>query len=196
VFDKTVSATFSESMNSASHTATSFTLHEGANLIDGLVSYSGTSALFIPTADLSDNTLYTATITTGAESITGNNLKANYVLTFSTMSAAPLIILTDPLQLAIDVALDKTVTATFSEPMNGTTITASSFTISEGSNPVAGVVSYFGTAASFNPDSDFPEGTVFTARISTDVISASGTVCTATFLLMPRELKKLLLHGR
>src|SRR6202043_1902435 len=45
-------------------------------------------ATFTPSAALALNTTYTATITTGAQDLTGNPLAANYVWSFSTATQA------------------------------------------------------------------------------------------------------------
>jgi len=80
-----VTATFSEAMKPATIDATSFTV-VGATAAAGTVvlNAAGTTAIFTPTANLASNTLYTATITTGAEDLAGNALAAAYVWTFTT----------------------------------------------------------------------------------------------------------------
>ena len=60
----------------------------GATAVAGTVTYVGNTATFNPNADLAANTLFTATITTGAEDLAGNNLLADFVWTFTT-GAAP-----------------------------------------------------------------------------------------------------------
>jgi hypothetical protein len=50
--NKIIKATFSETMDPATINNTSFTLKEGVNSISGLVSYSGKTAAFAPTASL------------------------------------------------------------------------------------------------------------------------------------------------
>ena len=56
----------------------------------GLVAYAavGNTLTFTPTANLAPNTLFTATITTGAQNLAGTGLAANYVWTFTTGAAA------------------------------------------------------------------------------------------------------------
>jgi hypothetical protein len=55
--------------------------------VTGVVSYAGTTATFNPAANLLGSTLYTATITTGAEDVAGNALAANHSWTFTTVEA-------------------------------------------------------------------------------------------------------------
>ncbi|MBK8371046.1 MAG: Ig-like domain-containing protein, partial [Saprospiraceae bacterium] len=51
----------------------------------------------------------------------------------------------------MDVVINKTVTATFSEFMNSTTINNTTFTVNQGANKITGTVTYSGTTASFDP---------------------------------------------
>jgi hypothetical protein len=86
--DSNVTATFSEAMDSATLTTTTFTLTgPGLTAVTGVVSYAGTTATFNPAANLLGSTLYTATITTGAEDVAGNALAANHSWTFTTVEA-------------------------------------------------------------------------------------------------------------
>ena len=89
--NQVVSATFSEAMNPATISSTTFTLTGPGGTVAGTVkSPSTTSATFSPTADLASNAVYTATITTGAQSTSGVGLASNYVWTFTT-AAAPTV---------------------------------------------------------------------------------------------------------
>jgi len=80
-----VSAIFSEVMDPLSITPTSFTLRHGTTSVLGDINYSGSTALLNPVIDLEFNTLYTATITTGAKDLSNNGLASNYVWTFRTV---------------------------------------------------------------------------------------------------------------
>jgi hypothetical protein len=90
-----VSAVFSSVMNPATINTTTFTLTGlGLTPVAGAVSYAGTTATFAPATALSANTVYIATITTGAKDPGGNALAANFVWSFTT--GAPTIISTVP----------------------------------------------------------------------------------------------------
>ena len=176
LLNKTVTATFSEPMNPLTINATTFTLKQGATIIAGTVSFTGSTASFNPTSTLAASTIYTATITTGAESVTGIKLQNNYVWTFTTgVLVSPIVISTDPLNNATGVILNKTVTATFSVPMDPTTITSTSFTVKQGTTAVAGTVSYAGTTAYFVPSGLLTANTVYTCTITTAAKNVAGT---------------------
>jgi hypothetical protein len=83
VVDAALTATFSEAMQASTVNATTFTLDNG---VTGTVSYytNSTMATFTPTSNLNHDTTYTATITTGAEDLAGNDLQANHSWAFTT----------------------------------------------------------------------------------------------------------------
>lgn len=174
--NKVVSATFSESMDAATITATNFRLQQGTNTVNGSVTYSGTTATFTPTAPLSPNLVYTGTITTGVKNASGISMESNYVWSFTTaLNAAPLVLSTDPQNNATNVALNKVVRATFNEPMNASTITGTTFTLRQGTNAVNGSVTYSGTTATFTPNSPLSPNLTYTGRITTGAQNLAGT---------------------
>lgn len=78
-----VSAVFSVEMNPATITTSTFVLMSGNIVVPGAVTYSGTTASFEPTYNLLPGLVYTATITTGAESVNGFPIVAAYVWSFT-----------------------------------------------------------------------------------------------------------------
>jgi hypothetical protein len=172
--NKTVTANFNMAMDPLTITGISFTVKQGLTTVAGTVSYLGSTATFNPTGDFTSGMVYTATITTGAKSSASSvPLAADYVWTFTT-GTAPTVTANDPANLATGVALNKTVNASFSMAMDPLTISGTTFTVKQGLSTVAGNVSYAGTTASFNPNSDFVAGTVYTATVTTGAKS-NGT---------------------
>lgn len=178
VLNKIISAKFNEAMNPATLSNLTFLLKAGATPVSGTVSYSGTTTYFSPSANLLPGTLYTATITTGAKDPYGNALASNYIWNFTTGTStlqAPTVIYTNPINNAGGVALNQIITATFSDPMDPTTITGSTFLVKEGANIVTGTVSYAGTTASFNPSSNLLPGAIYNATITTGAKNLAQT---------------------
>ena len=171
-------ATFSELMDPLTINASSFTLKQGANIINGVVTYAGSTATFDPASSLAGNTLYTATIVNTVKDLAGNNMVVNYVWTFTTGIApdltAPTVIATVPLNLATNVPVNVNPTATFSELMDPLTINASSFTLKQGANIINGVVTYAGSTATFDPTSSLAGNTLYTATIVNTVKDLAG----------------------
>ena len=186
VLTKQISATFSKTMDATTVTSATFTLKQGTNPITGFVSYSGTTATFAPSSNLTPNTLYTATVTTGAKDLAGNALANNYVWSFTTGAAAvivpPTVILTDPLNLATGVALNKQIAATFSKTMDASTFTSATFTLKQGTTPIPGLVSYTGTIATFAPSTNLTMNTLYTATITTGAKDLAGVSLVSNYV--------------
>src|SRR5579863_2257979 len=182
----TISATFSEAMNAATINGTTFTVTgPGATPVAGTVSYAGSTATFTPSTVLANSTLFTATITTGAKDPAGASLAANFVWTFTTAAAAapPTVLSTVPVNGATGVAVNTTISATFSEAMNAATINGTTFTVTgPGATPVAGIVTYAGTTATFTPTTLLANSTLFTATITTGAKDPTGAPLSANFV--------------
>lgn len=181
-----VSAVFSKTMNATTITSATFTLKQAGVSVSGFVSYSGTTAIFSPAANLTANTVYTATITTGAEDLSGNSLASNYIWTFTTGSStvvtAPTVISTDPLDNETGVTLNKQIDAVFSRVMDASTITTATFTLMEGIAFVAGTVSYNGTTATYVPSNNLKSLTTYTATITTGAKDLAGNSLAANYV--------------
>jgi hypothetical protein len=174
--DKIITATFNEVMNPVTITQESFTLElaaKGVMSIAGIVSYSSTTAYFAPSSALTPNTDYTGTIKSSVKDLMGNAIQADYEWTFTTGSL-PTVISADPANNATSVVLNKTVTATFSVPMDPLTLTSTTFTLKQGVTPVFGTISYTGTTAYFKPFSSLLSNTTYTATITTGAESVQG----------------------
>ncbi len=173
ITNKVITATFNEPMESASiHTGTFFVMN-GTNLVPGEVTYSGSTAAFKPASLLEANTVYTATVTRGAMDPMGNFMRNDTTWSFNTGSI-PRVILTDPVNGASDVALNKAVTADFSTAMNATTVNITSFLLKQGTAAVAGAVTYLGSRATFTPSLPLLPNKVYTATITNSVEDVAG----------------------
>ena len=171
-----LTAAFSQAMAPSTMSATNFTLTApGGVAVAGTVAYStaGSVAVFTPTASLAANTLFTATVTTGATNLTGLGLAANYVWTFTTGTTAnvvkPTVTTTDPTTGATSVPLGQTVSATFSKAMSPISISTATFQLAgAGGTDVAGIVSYsaVGNTLLFTPNGSLTANTLYTATIT------------------------------
>ncbi|TRX01505.1 Ig-like domain-containing protein [Flavobacterium gawalongense] len=176
-FNQIISATFNEAVNPSTINLSTFIITEAdGTAVTGIVTYSGTTATFTPASPLSPNTTYTARITTGVKDVMGNALQTDYVWTFATgMIIVPVVITTDPTNNEINVALNKIITATFSVPMDPLTINNSTFTVKQGTNTIAGVITYTGSTVSFTPTNPLTTNTVYTVTLTTGAKSLQGT---------------------
>ena len=185
-----ITAVFSEDMNAATISGSSFTVVNSTlgTAVAGAVSFSpaARTATFTPTAaTLANNTLFTATITAAATDLAGNALAGNtavapnagnHVWTFTTAAVGdvtpPTVSAISPPNAAVGVCLTRTVSATFSEPMDPATIGATTFGVTDAGVAVPGTVSYVASTqvASFVPTN--PAG--FAASRSFAVTVRSG----------------------
>ncbi|MBC7545590.1 MAG: DUF3494 domain-containing protein, partial [Candidatus Sericytochromatia bacterium] len=69
-------------------------------------------------------------------------------------------------------------TAAFNEAMNPATITAATFTVTQGTTPVAGTVTYTGTTATFTPTAILAANTTYTGRLTTGAKDLAGNALT------------------
>jgi hypothetical protein len=168
-------------MNCAAFPANAFTVAgPGTTEVPGTIGCSGSVATFTPAANLAYNTVYTATIGTGAQDLAGTSLAANYVWTFRTLPAPtpPTVIATVPVNGATAVPTNQALSATFSVAMVPTTINTTSFTLTAtiSGTSVSGVVAYVaaGSVATFIPTANLAPTTEYTATITTGATDVAG----------------------
>jgi len=190
VLNQQLTATFSLPMNSSTITSVgTFTLIEAIseNSVSGIVTYdSGNQiATFAPDAPLSPSLDYTATISVVAESSNGEPMAIAHEWNFKTGLLldieAPLLLSTDPLDLEIDVSVDRSINATFDEPMNAALIDNTTFTVTcqlPCVSPPSGTVTYLGNTATFVlPNGAYLESdTEYTATIAAEDLAANPWV--------------------
>lgn len=182
-FNQIISATFNEDVNPSTINASTFIITKAdGTVVTGTIAYSGKTATFRPASPLSPNTTYMGRITTGVKDVMGNALQTDYVWTFATgMIIVPVVISTDPTPGQGNVALNKIITATFSVPMDRTTLTNATFIVKQGLNTIAGVITYNGTTVSFAPSNPLMANTVYTVTITTGATSTQGTPLAADY---------------
>jgi hypothetical protein len=183
-----IAATFSQTMNSATVVAAgTFSVAVagvGGAIVPGTVTYVAASntVTFAPAANLLPSTQYTATVSTAAQSASGNALASNFVWSFTTGLAvnatSPTLIVTRPVSGASGVPENAGIAATFSKVMDPATITApGTFTVSVagvGGAAVPGTVRYAFSAATFTPNANLPPSTQFTATITNAAEDLNG----------------------
>jgi hypothetical protein len=130
-----VTATFSEAMNPATINSTTFTVTPG---VSGIITHDVSNTIFTltPSSPLAVNTVYTATIATGAQDTFGNALATDFVWSFKTAANGcnppPTVVSVTPANGATGVCSLAVITATFSEAMNASTINTTTFTVTPG----------------------------------------------------------------
>lgn len=190
--DANVEASFDEAMDAGSLTAAvNFTLKkDGAtDAVPAAVTYSGTRAILNPEADLEAGARYTATVRAEVKDAAGNQLGADKTWSFTALTAgdteAPTVTGNSPGPQATDAPTDTTVRATFSEEMDASTVTGSTFFLTEqGGARVAATVEYdaAGKTATLTPGSALNASTTYMATVKngpTGVKDAAGNALSA-----------------
>src|SRR2546427_2110903 len=87
---------------------------------------------------------------------------------------APTVSATVPANATTGVGITAQLATTFSEPMDASTLNTSTFTLMQGTTPVACTVSYSGVTATFTPAANLAPLTTYTATISTGTKDLAG----------------------
>ena len=173
VTHKIITATFNVAMNPASVNAQTFTIKQGTIMVPGVVTYADKVATFTPTKPLEANKTYTGMMSKKVKDPEGNYPIEDYIWSFSTGNV-PTVILTDPATAASNVPLNKIITATFSTVMDNSTINTATFLVNQGTNPIAGTVTYAGITATFTPSSPLVDNMVYTGTITIGAKDVAG----------------------
>ncbi len=178
-----LTATFNEGMDAATLTSSTFKASSAGVALTGTVGCVGDTATLQLDNPMPINATITATITTGARSLSGKSLSSSYTWSFKTGSSSdstpPTVSSTDPANLESGVAINKKIVAVFSEAMAPATVNGTSFTLQGPSGAVTGTVSLLNNVATFEPTSTLAASSVYTATISTSVADLSGNTMVA-----------------
>ncbi|MDQ7787348.1 MAG: Ig-like domain-containing protein [Thermodesulfovibrionales bacterium] len=94
-----------------------------------------------------------------------------------TDTTPPSVILTSPAGNAVEVSVNTVITAMFSEALDPSTVTASTFTV----NGVTGTVAYSGTTAMFTPSGILAYDTAYTVILTTGVRDNAGNAMVSDY---------------
>lgn len=168
-----ISITFNEGMDVSTLNATSFFVKQGANSVEGAISYANHIATFTPNADLENGLLFSVTVTTDVKDMAGNAIAAANLWSFTT-DAKPTVTSIEPLDNATNVARNKVITISFNEEMDVSTINSTSFVLMEGSNAITGTIDHSSKSASFIPTTSLGSNLTYTATVNTDAKDLAG----------------------
>ena len=99
-------------------------------------------------------------------------------------TSPPTVLSTSPSNLAVNVSVNKKITATFSRSMDPLTINGTTFLLKQGNNTIAGVVTYDGPSntATFTPSMPLGLSLLYTATITTGAKDPSGSALAANYV--------------
>ena len=168
--------TFSEPVDPATLTTSTVLINP---LITGAITVNGTNVMFDPITPFDPSTPYAVTLTTGVKGVAGNALTAPFSWSFTTGTIPdtmpPDVNATSPLNGATNVSTSSALMATFTEPVNPTTVTAATFMLKDGANnPVGGNITTNGAIVTFAPSTPLNFSTTYTATLTTGIKDLSG----------------------
>jgi hypothetical protein len=189
-----ITATFSKPVLSSSVSTSTFTLIDSAgNSIPGAVTTTssgpnGNTATFKPSSPLAFSKLFIARITTGVQDQDGNHLTSPKQWSFTTGAASPpgdttppTVVITNPFSSATGIGVNSSITGTFSEAVQSSTVSTTTFTLKAGTTSIPGTVTLSSDreTATFDPSSSLSPATSYTATITTGVRDLAGNAMTS-----------------
>lgn len=194
-----IMAKFSQPLDPATVSATSFSVTSGFTAITGTravgASERGPNTLvtFTPSSPLPASSSVTVAITSGIRNTTGEPLLLNSLssATFSTGAGTdvvmPTVLQVNPPNGVLSVGTNNVITAEFDEPINATTVTTATFSVTAGGVPVNGRVKVvtgprgINTQAVFTPDQLLGSTVTYVVSVGTGITDTAGNPLTAPF---------------
>ena len=177
---------FSDSMDPATLTASTFYVQVGGAGVPGTITYSADdrTATFTPKSRLAYSTTYTVNVTTGVRNAAGVAIAAGRTWTFTTEAdrTAPRPVAFQPAQGSAEVARDARVAITFDKPLNaGTTAGKLTLAVAKTSATVAGAVSYDATTRTltFAPSAALAARTTYRVTLKSGIADTLGNATMA-----------------
>ncbi len=96
-------------------------------------------------------------------------------------TTAPTVLSTDPASSSRSVAARTPISVTFSEAMDTSSLTSSTFVVSAGGTPISGTVSVASNSATFTPSTDLDLNTLYTASVTTGVKDSAGNALSTAY---------------
>lgn len=176
--NKQISAIFSENLDCASVSPASFTITGPNGVVSGTTDCTDKQVAFTPSPSvaLAPLSSHTAVLKKAIKDSAGNMMVADYTWGFTTGAAPdttpPVVLSTDPANNATGVGTGKTLTASFSEALDCTSVVGN-FRLNAPSGPVAGTTGCSGSVANFTPSATLAADSTHTATLTADIRDAA-----------------------
>jgi hypothetical protein len=187
----TSTVTFSEPMNPSTISTSTFNIRiaSSGQILPGTVTYNPTTrvAEFIPTSPLPNFTDLTVSVTSGARDLAGNGLDPAFTAAWKTRDEdGPIVISSSPTQGAGGVSPTASISVTFSEAVDQTTVTQANLVLKVTSTGavVPGQLTYDAATrtATFRPTSALSQNVNYTFTVN-GVKDTGGNLMPAPFVL-------------
>ena len=175
--------TFDEAMNPSN--ISNITLYNISNSssVAGSVSLVGNTATFTPNSNLAMGKQFRFRIPTTVTDLAGNSVTLRDY-TFTTIfpeTVPPQVLSVSPLNNASLVSVSSSISITFNESMNSSTLNSSNMSVSCAGN-ISGGISDNGTTMTFLADFPLPFLTTCTVTVTTGVQDLSGNAMTSNYV--------------
>lgn len=185
----TIDALFSQSLDIATVTSSTFSVNSGSAIPGTYVFLAtdrgpNTLVRFTPTVPFAPSGTFTVAITVGIKNPAGIPLLGASTATFSTGTApdttAPTVIQVVPPSGSTNIPTNRVITVEFSEPMNATTLNATTFTVLAGGTPVSGRLAMLAgprgpnTLATFTPNQLLSAINLYAVALTTGLRDTGG----------------------
>jgi len=189
-----IQVTFDEALKPSTATTGTVLMQTGGTSINYSISCAGNQIVLTPDQTLEYETIYTVTLTTGIEDLSGNPMTSDYVFSFTTMFAPlpSMVFIVIPADQEQDVLIDTTIEVVFTEEMNPSSISQSTFYVTEDGNSVGGLLSYATKRLTFTPTNYFAFGATVSATMTTGIQNLTGTGLSNDYTW---DFKTRILHG-
>lgn len=202
--DSIISVIFNEAMDPSSITTGIFTLTDGKDKISGMVTYSGTTAIFTPSSELVAGIRYTVSISIEARDLAGNKLGTSFSWGFTTgellpgpdetptVTPPPSVISVSPVKGEENVDVNSKIEIFLSGDMDAASITTDSIiaSITATKARIEGTVEYSSGKAVFAPASPLNYETTYTFGITRAVKNKEGIALAEEYYWSFRTMAK------
>ncbi|MCB1159642.1 MAG: Ig-like domain-containing protein, partial [Leptospiraceae bacterium] len=112
---------------------------------------------------------------------TGFKIASSGTTTPTTDTTPPTVSSVYPTDGSTGIGIDANITATFSETLLSSSVTATSFVLKQGATIIPAAVSLNGTVATLNPDSNLTGNTTYTVILTTAIKDAAGNALASNY---------------
>ena len=186
---------FNNDLNSSSVSGNNFSLSSNGIAVPAKLSNSKNVVVLLPSSSLSNATLYSASVSSTVQDISGNSLDQDSSWKFTTVSASsdnssgetgpggdttadttqPSVVSISPSENASSITVDSAITVVFSESISSASLSSSTFKLMDNSsNSISGSYSLNGSTVTFTPTDNLTHFRDYSVSLTTGIKDSAG----------------------
>jgi len=186
---------FNNDVNSSSVSGNNFSLSSNGIAVPAKLSNSKNVVVLLPSSSLSNATLYSASVSSTVQDISGNSLDQDSSWKFTTVSALsdnssgdtgfggdtaadttqPSVVSISPSENASSITVDSAITVVFSESISSASLSSSTFKLMDNSsNSISGSYSLNGSTVTFTPTDNLTHFRDYSVSLTTGIKDSAG----------------------